>query len=189
MVTKAEVMEATVEGGQIFRSERLSPNSYSNLSPVELALMGSSIGVRVGKRTRLLTGAELLEQDKDFLLRPQSLAKGNRPLDLIIRERQGKYIEGYFTLFASPAMWKGGYTQRIYLADLEEDGKIKPEFRVELVRSSGEVVKSQTRINRLLKITQLPKFFRIEQGLSGERTLVFTKAESKVRESVIAQAV
>lgn len=186
MVTKEKIMEATAEGGQTFQPERLSSNLYSNLSPVELALMGSSVRVRVGKRTRLLTGAELLEQDKDFLLRPQSLTKGKRSLDLIIRERQRKYIEGYFTLFASPAMWKGGYTQRIYLADLGEDGKIKPEFRVELVRSSGEIVKGQTTINRLLKITQLQKFFRIEQGFSGERTLMFTKAESKVREFVIA---
>ncbi|MBI2190309.1 MAG: hypothetical protein HYY87_00595 [Candidatus Levybacteria bacterium] len=182
--SKLKVMEAVAESGQIPTGERLRPElNFTHLTPLEHALMGSSVDVMENGESRLISGEKILNSDDTFLLLPLGVtADGMDPVQ-ILREREGKYIEGHFAIFHSRQMDRGGYHERIWLpTELQKDGTIKPVFRIQLITSRGEVVEEEDlNIDDLLKVTRRREYFELgrEGAPEGMRLLYFRKAKPK----------
>lgn len=169
----------TIEQPSILQGERLpSELNTTHLTPLEHALIGSSIYVKRNGETELLNPEQILEKEEDFMLR--IIGANLEPInsDQALKERKGKYLQGYFTIFHSSLMLKGGYEQRLWLpTELGEDGTIEPVFKVQLIQSDGEVIKDTEVVDRLLRVTQLQEYFRLEQDSLGNKILVFTRVK------------
>lgn len=182
MVTKSEVMETAIESGQILTGERLVPNwNLTHLTPLEHAIMGSSVYMVEDSENELISGEGILAREDGFILRPLGVTQRGMDIAQVLRDREGKFIEGYFPTFHSSAMVKGGYHERIWLpTEVQEDGTIRPRFRVQLIGSNGEVVEDEALIGKILKITRRREYFTLSHGEhSGERIIEFKKPTSK----------
>lgn len=173
------------EKTQLVQGERLRPElRWTHLTPLEHAIMGSSVEVRKNGEAAILNSEQIIAQEEGFLFTPLGITTKEKDINAILAEREGKYLEGYFAIFASPEMWEGGYTQRIYLANMGADGKIKAVFRAQLIRSNGTIVEDEDVVNRLLQVTQLKENFQMVKDASSNRFLVFAKVKSKPEQPV-----
>lgn len=179
MLIKTEVAEPIKET-QVHEGERMPLDLYqTHLTPLEHAIIGSSVEAADG--SGLISGEEILKQADNFLFRPLRIINGEEELMQILKERRGKYIEGYISMLHSREMLEEGCKQRIWLpTEVQEDGTIRPRFRVQLIGSNGEVVEDEARIKKILKITRRREYFTLSPGeVPGERIIEFKKPMPK----------
>ncbi len=110
-------------------SRELPSGQYgTHLSPLEHAIFGSTVTVN----GELLNIESVLEDGDDLSLMPLGIRE--RSVDQIKGERKGAYLDGYFSVFEPDrVLIMGDYMHRLWLPELDEKGRIKPKFSVQLL--------------------------------------------------------
>lgn len=138
----------------------------THLTPIEHAIIGSSIEVD-GK---FLNSSEILQRGPSFFLSPLGL--NNIGAEQIRKKREAKFLEGMTFQAVIPkdvrSFFRSGHYLRLWLPNLDKDGKSAPRFRIQIIRDNpqtgvSEVIKNKEPMSLIAVPPSFEHFFSLEE--------------------------
>lgn len=165
--------DVSVEKGSVpGQPEKFDADKYGlYLAPVEHGVVGSSVR---GPSGEILDASDIFKRDRAFSLRPIILKADLSNLDEVRKIRGNRFREGYFVLFdVNIDLIKGGYEQRLWLSELNDNGEIKPHMKVEVVQYDVNTktysdVQDQSIINKLALEQGYQEFFDLKKEIDPQ---------------------